>query len=163
MHSGWYQMHPTKTPGPDGMPPLFFQKYWDIVGPCVLDCVLQALNSGTMPPHANETYILGSTNSQFEGPHPRWTPLLCIGAVSGRVCHVFLFFLFSTTLVDVAETRTELSCIGQNRQFRLKQVVLTGDRNGPKCSKQAKIEAIGRRGVASGERRGIDCVGEGVT
>ena len=50
-------MHPTKAPGPDGMPPLFFQKYWDIVGPCVLDCVLQALNSGTMPPRANETYI----------------------------------------------------------------------------------------------------------
>ena len=51
------QMYPTKAPGPDGMPPLFFQKYWDIVGPCVLDCVLQALNSSIMPPRANETYI----------------------------------------------------------------------------------------------------------
>ena len=51
------QMHPTKAPGPDSMPPLFYQKYWNIVGPCVLECVLQALNSGIMPPRANKTYI----------------------------------------------------------------------------------------------------------
>ena len=34
------QMHPTKSPGPDGMSPVFFQRYWDIVGPNVVDCVL---------------------------------------------------------------------------------------------------------------------------
>lgn len=51
------QMHPTKAQGPDGMPPLFSQKYWDIVDPCILGCVLQVLNIGTMPLHANETYI----------------------------------------------------------------------------------------------------------
>ncbi|KAL0001855.1 hypothetical protein SO802_015636 [Lithocarpus litseifolius] len=30
------QMHPTKYPSPDGMSPIFFQKYWDVVGPQVL-------------------------------------------------------------------------------------------------------------------------------
>ena len=52
-----HQMHPTKSPGPDGMPPLFFQKYWSIVGQDVIDCVLNILNTGEMPPRLNDTYI----------------------------------------------------------------------------------------------------------
>ena len=27
------QIDPTKSPGPNGMSPIFFQRYWDIVGP----------------------------------------------------------------------------------------------------------------------------------
>ena len=51
------QMHPTKSPGPDGMSPLFYQKYWDVVGPFVTNSVLQILNSGRLPYELNETYI----------------------------------------------------------------------------------------------------------
>ena len=51
------QMHPTKAPGLDGMSPIFFKHYWNIVGPEVVNCVLSSLNSGRMPCCLNETYI----------------------------------------------------------------------------------------------------------
>ena len=51
------QMHLTKSPGPDDTSPIFFQKYWDVVGPQVVDYVLNTLNSGIMPDGLNDTYI----------------------------------------------------------------------------------------------------------
>ena len=51
------QMHTTKTPSPDGRSPIFYQKYWDIVGSNVINCVMNALNSSVMPSDLNETFI----------------------------------------------------------------------------------------------------------
>ena len=48
---------PTKSPGPNSMSPIFYQKYWDVVGTNVIDCVLHTLNTGVMPPGLNETFI----------------------------------------------------------------------------------------------------------
>ena len=42
-------MHPMKAPRPEGMPPIFYKKYWDVVGGNVINCVLNTLNSGRMP------------------------------------------------------------------------------------------------------------------
>ena len=51
------QMHPLKSPRPDGMPPVFYQKFWNVVGSNVTECVLSTLNSGTMSSNINATHI----------------------------------------------------------------------------------------------------------
>ena len=57
VRSALNQMHPTKALGPNGMSSIFFQKYWDIVGSSVVNCVLQTLRTGVMPDGLNETFI----------------------------------------------------------------------------------------------------------
>ncbi|KAL0355426.1 UNVERIFIED_CONTAM: LINE-1 retrotransposable element O protein [Sesamum radiatum] len=52
------QMHPLKSPGPDGMSPVFFQKYWSIVGTDVCATVLDFLNNGSLDPLVNFTHIV---------------------------------------------------------------------------------------------------------
>lgn len=52
------QMYSTKAPGPDGMVPLFYQKYWKIVGVKVSEAVLHALCTGTFPKKLNSTHIV---------------------------------------------------------------------------------------------------------
>jgi hypothetical protein len=51
------QMHPLKAPGPDGLPALFFQEYWHIVGKDITDLALGILNDGKSPETINKTFI----------------------------------------------------------------------------------------------------------
>ena len=50
VHKALKQMHPKKSPGPDGMPPLFYQHFWSLLGECVTNAVLDFLNLGIIPP-----------------------------------------------------------------------------------------------------------------
>jgi hypothetical protein len=53
-----FQMHPSKSPGPDGMSSFFFQKYWHIVGQDVVTAILSVLKSGYMLRKANHSHIV---------------------------------------------------------------------------------------------------------
>jgi len=52
------QMYPLKTPGPNGMPLLFFQHFWPKVDEEVTRTILDFLNSGIVPPNFNQTYVV---------------------------------------------------------------------------------------------------------
>ena len=50
-------MEPLSAPGSDGMPPIFFQTYWSVVGDDVTSAVLNCLNNCSMPAEINHTFI----------------------------------------------------------------------------------------------------------
>lgn len=51
-------MHPTKSPGPDCMSPIFFvQKYWHIISKEVYNIILNILNHDKNPTDLNQTFI----------------------------------------------------------------------------------------------------------
>lgn len=51
------EMHPCKSPGPNGLPALFYKKFWDLVGADICDTVLDFLNDGRLPEDINYTYV----------------------------------------------------------------------------------------------------------
>ena len=51
------QMEPATAPGPDGMPPLFYQSFWSIIGDEICSAVLDCLNKCKIPAVINHTNI----------------------------------------------------------------------------------------------------------
>ena len=52
-----HQIHPTKSPGPDSMSTIFFQRYWNIVGRDITNMVLNVLNFNLPMTEINKTNI----------------------------------------------------------------------------------------------------------
>ena len=50
-------MAPMKALDPDGMPPIFYQHYWQSIGAEVTKAVLDCLNTRKIPTSLNHTYI----------------------------------------------------------------------------------------------------------
>ncbi|KAH9768702.1 reverse transcriptase domain-containing protein [Citrus sinensis] len=53
-----FSMHPDKSPGPDGMNPAFYQKYWHIVEHDVMDACLNYITNRALPTGLNDTLIV---------------------------------------------------------------------------------------------------------
>lgn len=53
-----FDMKPDKSPGPDGLPPGFFQHYWDIIGEDVIDFCERFRVSRCLPVGSNSTQIV---------------------------------------------------------------------------------------------------------
>jgi hypothetical protein len=51
------QMHPDKSPGPDGFNPAFYQNFWELCGDEVFTAVKDWLGRGYFPTNLNETNI----------------------------------------------------------------------------------------------------------
>lgn len=51
-------MHPAKSPGPDGLPVLFYNKFWSLMGDEVCEFVVRFLNHGGMPDNVNDTTVV---------------------------------------------------------------------------------------------------------
>ena len=51
------KMAPLKSPRSDGMPPIFYQHYWSLVGSNVVDNILYFLNLGNLPPSLCHSFI----------------------------------------------------------------------------------------------------------
>jgi hypothetical protein len=47
-----------KSPGPDGMPSVFYERFWHTVGEHITKQVLNVLRGGQMPEHWNDTLVV---------------------------------------------------------------------------------------------------------
>lgn len=52
-----FSMHPNKSPGPDGMSPVFFQKFWNIIKVDIIDTIQGFFHSGFLSKAINETLV----------------------------------------------------------------------------------------------------------
>lgn len=65
-----FQMHPYKSPGPDGFNPYFYQKYLDVVGEDIVKMVRYFFTTGELPDRISEAHIYlipKTTKSEING------------------------------------------------------------------------------------------------
>ncbi|XP_062013995.1 uncharacterized protein LOC133730414 [Rosa rugosa] len=84
-------MNPTKSPGPDGLPAVFYQKFWGIVGQDVLDVCLNFLNGNGTVAEINNSLITLIPKVQEPKKVTEYRPI--------SLCNV-LYKLISKTLAN---------------------------------------------------------------
>ena len=83
-----YQMHLSKSPGPNGMSPFFFQKYWHVVGGDATEVVLSVLSSGHVLTKMNFTHVLLILKKKDPQAMPDYRPISLSNVVSRIVSKV---------------------------------------------------------------------------
>ncbi|XP_074300110.1 uncharacterized protein LOC141631324 [Silene latifolia] len=58
VHQAVFQMGPMKSPGPDGIPAIFYQRCWHLVKKDCTKAILSILNSGVVLKEMNRTFIV---------------------------------------------------------------------------------------------------------
>jgi hypothetical protein len=96
------QMHPLKAPGPDGLPALFFQKYWHIVGDEVQNLALNILNQNGQPHDINKTFLVLIPKCKNPSSPKDFRPISLCNVVMKIVTKVIANRL-KATLVDVID------------------------------------------------------------
>uniref|UniRef100_A0A2N9HH03 Reverse transcriptase domain-containing protein n=1 Tax=Fagus sylvatica TaxID=28930 RepID=A0A2N9HH03_FAGSY len=73
-----FGMYSDKAPGPDGLPALFYKRYWSIVGKSVCDAVLNFFKSGHLLTEVNNTFIVLIPKTQSPSSVNHYRPIsLC--------------------------------------------------------------------------------------
>ncbi|KAL0006539.1 hypothetical protein SO802_008041 [Lithocarpus litseifolius] len=84
VRQAFFQMHSSKSLGPNGMSPFFFQKYWHIVGHDVSKAVISVLHSCHMLHKMNYTHIVLIPKKQDPKTMADYKPI-SLGNVVSRI------------------------------------------------------------------------------
>jgi hypothetical protein len=73
IRDAFFQMHATKSPGPDGMNAFFYQKFWHIIGNDVSAVIFEFFQSGNLLKSINYTHItlIPKVKAPADSPHPK--------------------------------------------------------------------------------------------
>ena len=116
-----FQMHPSKSPGPDGMSPFFFQKYWHIVGTDVTDIVLSVLHSGHMLKKVNHTHIVLLPKKKDLKYLANYRPISLGNVVSGILSKVIANCLKHILPNVISDSQSALLLISQTNLLLITQ------------------------------------------
>ena len=99
-------MHPEKTPGPDGMIALFYQKFWDIVKEDLTHMVNQFLFDGSVASGLNDTNICLIPKTTKPNEMSQFRPI-SLGNVSYKIISKVLCQRLKKVLPDkISETQS---------------------------------------------------------
>lgn len=83
-----FDMHPDKSPGPDGMNPAFYQRFWNTVGEDVTTACLSFINNCSLPVGLNDTSIVLIPKKQKLEILSDMRPIALFQLLKVRLCQV---------------------------------------------------------------------------